>query len=140
VIFITVHSGIGGEAESFRQAVEGLGWNQALFPLARAQKNLRRLAGSTVSITQGAVSLPGFELAAAGRVPAEGLARYFSLPAASALELAAQFAPVLQPFVNPDQPQVVFETCGWKMPEEPWAPEVTSASGSVYLGVIRKQP
>lgn len=139
-IFITTHSGIGGEAEEFRYAVEGMGFNRPSFSLARVHNNLSLLRNAEVIISQAGIEIKGLKLTAAGRVPASGIERYFSMPIEQALKTAASMDPALVKYVNPDQPQLVFETCGWKMPGEPWATGVTSTTGSVYLGVIQKEP
>lgn len=136
VTFLTVHSGIGGEGEPFRRAVEGAWINQALYPLPQVQANLEALTGAKVSLSQGGKSQDGFRLAALVRVPAEGVGAYFRSPVSAALRLAARSNPGLKSYLEPNQPLLVFETCGWKMPGEPWADGVTSTSGSVYLGVI----
>lgn len=138
VIFLTVHSGIGGEGEPFRRAVEGAWINQALYPLPQVQANLEALSGAKVSLSQRDKSQDGFRLAALVRVPAEGVGAYFRSPVSAALGLAARSNPGLKSYLEPNQPLLVFETCGWKMPGEPWADGVTSTSGSVYLGVIVK--
>ena len=140
VIFITTHSGVGGEAEEFRYAIEGMGLNRSGFSLARVHANLRALNGAEVIISQAGFKIKKLKLVAAGRVPATRIDRYFSVPIERALETAANLDPALQEFATPDQLQLVFETCGWKMPEEPWAKSVTSTTGSVYLGVIQIKP
>jgi len=140
VIFVTTHSGVGGEAEEFRYAVEGMGLNRSGFPLERVRANLRSLSGADVIISQAGVEIKGLQLVVAGRVPAAGINHYFSMPIEQALETAASMDPTLVEFVHPAQMELVFETCGWKMPAEPWAPGVTSTTGSVYLGVIQKKP
>lgn len=138
-IFLTVHSGVGGEGEPFRRAVEGTWLNQALHPLSQVQTNLNALHGAKVSLSQGDKTQGGLRLAAVVRVPAEGVGEYFRSPVSEALRLAAQFNPALQAYLTPEEPLLIFETCGWKMPGEPWADGVTSTSGSVYLGVIVKE-
>ena len=140
VDFLTVHSGVGGEAQAFRNAVEGSGENQAGFPLKQVLANLRQLSGAEVVIIQGGQVYTGFRLAVVSRIPATSLKAYFREPIQSALDTAAALDPALVPYLNAAQPQLVFETCGWKMPGEPWAPGVTGTSASVYLGLIQKAP
>jgi len=140
VDFLTVHSGVGGEGQAFRHAVEGTGEDQAGFALKQVLANLRQLSGAEVVITQGGQAYTGFTLAAAARVPAPRLKAYFKSPIQSALAAAAEVEPDLAPFLSAAQPLLVFETCGWKMPGEPWAPGVTGTSASVYLGIIQKSP
>jgi len=136
VIFITVHSGIGGEAETFRRAIEGLGLNQPAYTVGKAEKNLAILEGARVKITQGKRVLDGLIFADAVRVPPTLVKKYFTQSVDGSMEIAAELDLGWQRFTSPDQPVLVFETCGWKMPAEPWAPGVSRTTGSVYLGVI----
>jgi hypothetical protein len=140
VTFITIHSGVGGEGQRFRNALEGTGINRAAFPLKRVQTNLESLLGADVAIAQGDRVVGGLKLVAITRIPAAFLAAYFNTPLDQTLALAGAVNPALLDRVNPDQPQLIFETCGWKMPGEPWAAGVTSTTGSIYLGVIQKAP
>lgn len=137
-VFITIHSGIGGEAQNLRHALEGTGFDQAAFSLEKVRNKLVLLQGAQVTITQGDITISGLTLQVASRVPAENLQHYFSLPVPQAMRYAGELDPSLASYLPADQPQIVFETCGWKMPGEPWAPGVNATSGSAYLGVIRK--
>jgi hypothetical protein len=137
---ITVHSGLGGEGQKFRHAVEGTGFDAAWFTPQKVQANLRLLEGAEVTITQGETTLRGLQLVSAGRVPPQQLQAYMHARLPDALALAASLNPSLAPAASPTLPQIVFETCGWKMPGEKWAPGVTSTSASIYLGVIQKNP
>jgi hypothetical protein len=139
VIYISVHSGVGGEAEAYRRAVEGSGVNRAAFSLKLIRSNLARLEGAPVKIAQGDVVIDGLALAAA-RVPPTRVKAYFDGSVEQALAFAARVDPDLETYLEPDSPVLVFETCGWKLPGEPWAPGVTSTSGSVYIGVIQLAP
>ena len=96
------------------------------------------LQDAKVNIIQGDTVLEGFTFAAASRVPASSLLDYFSLPIPQALRLAADLNPSLSSYVRPDQPQLVIETCGWRMPGEPAPSGLSPTTSSVYLGVIRK--
>jgi hypothetical protein len=138
VIFITVHSGVGGEGQAFRHAVEGSGLNQAAFTRKQVQADLKTLQGASVKISQGKKTVEGFELVALTRIPAQYVDAYFALPVEEALELAESLDPAFAAQIHPSLPLAVFETCGWKMPGEPWAPGVTATTGSVYLGAIQK--
>lgn len=140
VDFLTVHSGVGGEGQAFRHVIEGTREHQAGLSLNQALANLRQLAGAEVVILQGEQVYTGFTLVATARIPARSLKEYFQTPIQSALEAAASIDTTLEGYLNATQPQLVFETCGWKMPGEPWAPGVTSTSASVYLGIIQKSP
>jgi hypothetical protein len=138
VIFLTIHSGVGGEAQRFRAALEGTWINSAAFSLDQVQKRLQDLAGATVVISQGDRVAAELKLTALGRVPAAKLQRYMRVPPDNAVAFAAASNPSLVAAVNPSQPQIVFETCGWKIPDEPWAPGVSATSAAIYLGVIQK--
>ncbi len=140
ILFISVHSGVGGEGQQYRHALEGTGLDQAGATLKQIQANLRALDGAAVTLAQGSRVVRGLVLAVNGRVPAARLENYFNAPIPQALARAAAADPALKPAVNPNQPQLVFETCGWKVKEEPWATGVTSTTASIYLGVVRQGP
>ncbi len=140
IYFVSVHSGVGGEGQTLRHALEGTGINQAGLSLRQIETNLRNLEGAAVRITQGSRVVEGLSLTQAGRVKAAQMERYFDAPLERALSTAAGIDPSLVPAVNPSSAQLVIETCGWKSTEEPWAAGVTSTTASVYLGVIRKAP
>jgi hypothetical protein len=65
---------------------------------------------------------------------------YFLQPVNLGLNAASAYQPDLESFVQPEQPLLVFETCGWRMPEEAWSPGTSTTSASVYLGVIQAEP
>lgn len=138
VTFVTIHSGIGGQAENFRDAIEGSGLNQPGFSLKKTLSNLQALQGARVEVKQGETILGNLELAIITRIPASGVNKYIHSPADRALEIADDLGPDIPRLLHPEQPQLIFETCGWKMPEEPWAKSVSSTSGSIYLAVIQK--
>jgi len=133
VIFLSIHSGVGGQAQSYRHAVEGTGINQAGFTLPETLQNLLALRGASVGIRQNDLELYQFTLIESTRVPASDLQTYFALPITQALEhtLPADALPIS------DQPLLVFETCGWHMPGESRADAVSSTTASVYLTVIQ---
>jgi hypothetical protein len=139
-IYVTVHSGLGGEGQKFRHAVEGTGFDAAWFTPQKVQANLRLLEGAEVTITQGDLTLRGLSLVSAGRVPPQNLRAYMDSSLPDALALAASQNPSMAAAASPALPQIVFETCGWKMSGEKWAPGVTSTTASIYLGVIQKNP
>jgi hypothetical protein len=136
VIFITVHSGLGAEAEVFRNAVEGSGFNQAGLTLEKTLARLGDLEGARITIVQGGISVEGLQLAGLGRIPAKGVGDYFASPVASSLEIAAGYQDSLSWAADPGQPIIVFETCGWRMRGEPGSKSLAFSSASVYLGVI----
>lgn len=139
VTFATVHSGVGGEGQAYRNAVEGTGFDTAGFTLERVQANLDALQGADVTVQQGDKVVKG-HLAAAVRVPADLIEEYFSLPLPEALSLATASLPSAAQLTDPGQPLLAFETCGWRMAGEAWAPGVSATTGSVYVGVIQKAP
>lgn len=138
--FVTVHSGVNGEAEPFRRAVEGFDFDQAGFPLRKIQARLRDLQGADVEIVQGDTVVSGLMLSVAVRVPPKFMDDYLNAALPDALSMAAAINPSMNDSLAPAEPQVVFETCGWKMPWEPWLPGMTSTNASIYLGVIQKRP
>lgn len=140
VVLASVHSGVGGEGQAFRHALEGTAINQAAFTIQQIQSNMNALQGAPVVITQGALTVEGLVLGRVGRVPALNLDEYFRAPLVQALAYAASVAPSLAAAVNPGAPLLIIETCGWKSAQERWAAGVTSTSASVYLGVIQKKP
>jgi len=139
-IFITVHSGVGGEAQAYRHALEGTGKDQAGLRLHQVKANLAALTGSEVTITQGKTVLSGLTLAGTARIPPTYLKEYFDLPIQDILAFAGGLNPAVASLLDSDQPQILFETCGWRMPGEPWVDGITPTSASIYLGVIQKQP
>jgi len=138
IIFLSIHSGVGGEAQQFRHIVEGTSINRAKYNIVKVMKNLHKLQGAKVTITQHGRKVDGLTLVTTGRVPAEHLADYFQAPIYHALPIAANDNLDLGNYIRPNQPQLVFETCGWKMRGEPWAEMVTPTTASVYLAVIQK--
>ncbi len=136
VIFLTIHSGVGGEGQKLRHAIEGTGINQAGFKLSRVLSNLEALEGAAVSIHQDGQSIDGLQIHGLNRIPPKKIHEYFDLPVEQALAYAASFDETLLPAILADQPLIILETCGWKMPGEPWAKDVTATTGSIYLGVI----
>lgn len=140
VLLVSVHSGVGGEAQRLRNAIEGTGINQAKFDLEKVINKLDALNGSSVSILQDGKEITGLKLVATSRIPAKSIADYFNAPVTEALSLSAGIDPDILEYVDPFRPQLVIETCGWKMRGEPWAEEVTPTTASVYLGIIQEIP
>lgn len=140
ITYLTIHSGVGGEAQGFRHALEGTGWDQAAYSLKLVRENMRALRGAEVVITQGKRRVEGFILGELVRIPPVHVRAYFETPLQGALEMAGSLAPGLQGTLDPQQPILVFETCGWRIPAEAWAKGVSSTSASIYLGVIQKTP
>ena len=136
VIFLTIHSGVGGEGQKFRHAIEGTGINQAGLTLNRVLSNLEALEGASVILRQGEQVVQGLNIFGLSRISPKKIHTYFDLPVEQALDYAASFDETLLPTALANQPLIVLETCGWKMPGEPWAKDVTATTGSIYLGVL----
>jgi hypothetical protein len=139
VTFITIHSGVGGEGQAFRNAVEGTGINSASLSLKEIRLNLKALDGAEVVIVQGKHRYEGFTLSVAARVPPKFMRAYFQAPIQEALPFASTLDERLRGVSQGSLPLLVFETCGWKVPGEPWARGATSTTASIYLGVIQKR-
>lgn len=139
VTFITVHSGVGGEGQAFRNAVEGTGINSAGLALKDVRVNLKALDGAEVVIVQGKRRYEGYTLAVTARIPPKLVRAYFEAPVQDALLFASTIEARLGGLAQRDQPLLVFETCGWRIPGEPWARGLTSTTASIYLGVIQKK-
>lgn len=140
LVFLTIHSGFGGEGQAFRHAVEGTGINKAAFSLAKVDANLNSLQGAQVSITANGDETGGFAVRGVMRIPAAQVDAYFDLPIAEALKLAASLNPDILSTIDQSQPLLIFETCGWKIPTEPGADSVSNTTGSVYIVVIQPAP
>jgi hypothetical protein len=140
IIWLTIHSGVGGEGQSFRDAVEGTGIDRAAYSLQKITANLQALSGSQVVISQGMTSTRNLYLQATARIPGSMLQGYFSTSLEDTLDFATQIAPELQPANQSTLPLIVFETCGWRVPGQPWFPGTTDTSASVYISVIRLSP
>jgi len=137
VIIVTIHSGVGGEGQRLRSALEGTGINRAGFSLKEVQANLRALAGATVTIRQGEQVVDGLLLGGVARIPARALRRYFRSDLSQILGVAADLDDEMGALVGTAEPILVLETCGWKMPGEPGSELVADTTGSVYLSIIR---
>jgi hypothetical protein len=140
ITFITVHSGIGGEAQPLRNALEGTGFDQAALPLSQVRKNLQALLGSEVIIKQGDSEQADLEIVAAVRLPARLVRDYINTPVSDALTTAAQYDPDLSHLIDSGQPLIVVETCGWRLPGEPNPDNLPDTSASIYLIVIKLKP
>jgi hypothetical protein len=140
VIWLTIHSGAGGEGQPFRNAVEGTGINRAAYSLQKTLANLQALSGSQVVISQGTTSVQDLSLQETARIPGSMVQGYFGTPLEDTLDFSSQIAPELLPVSHPTQPILVFETCGWRISGQPWFPGTTDTTASVYLGVIQPSP
>jgi len=136
VILATVHSGLGGDGQPLRHALEGTGFNQAAFTLGEIQQRMDALQDAPVTIQQGDASTDR-QLRAAARVPPNLLDAYFNLPFQQALETIAQTSPALARALKSPAPLLIIETCGWRQAQEFGIPGATDTTGSVYLLVIQ---
>jgi hypothetical protein len=140
VTFLTVHSGIGGEGQAFRRAMEGTGLIGAAYNLKKIQANLNAWEGARVVITHGKKRYEGFTLTTLSRVPARHVNSYLGATIPQALEFATHLDADLSRPIASGEPLLVFETCGWRVPGERRAGKVPVSSASIYLGVIQKTP
>jgi hypothetical protein len=136
VTYVSVHSGLGGEAEALRRALEGTGFDSAGATLPQVYQRMKAITGSMVQIQQEDLQSTGYQVASVVRIPASRLKHYLSLPLEQALALAAELEPDLTPLLESGEPLLVLETCGWRMPGEPWPGGLSDTSSSIYLFVI----
>ncbi len=140
VTFLTVHSGMGGEGQAFRHAMEGTGLLGAANNLKKIRANTHAWEGAKVVITQGKKRIEGFTLTAISRVPAKHINDYLGASIPQALAFAAHLDEGLVPLMASGEPLLIFETCGWRVPGERRAGKVPISSASIYLGVIQQTP
>lgn len=134
VIFASVHSGLGAEAEKFRDLVEGTGINRAFYNEGQILDRMQTLAGARVAVSQGETQIEGLALSTVVRIPPEHMTAYMQTPVEKVLDYAIKIG-VLDPGLL-SQNILVFETCGWRLPGEGPVPGVPDTSTAVYLGLI----
>jgi hypothetical protein len=134
IILASIHSGVDGEAEAFRNMLEGTGFNRALHKLERVNKNVQSTVGSPVVLEQGSHELTGLELIAILRIPPEHLDTYMALPIEHVLGFAIEITGADAGIF--DQDLLIFETCGWQLPDEAPIEGHPYTSSSIYLGII----
>ena len=134
VVFASVHSGLGAEAEIFRDLVEGTGMHQALYDDEKIRQRLQSLAGAKIKVTQGETQIDGLSLSTVVRIPPEHMADYMQTPVEELLDFAVEINALDPDLLSQDL--LVFETCGWRLPGETPVPGVPDTSTSVYLSVI----
>ncbi len=135
-LLFTVHSGLGGEAQALRHAIEGTGINRSGKDLEDTLSSLKSLEGARVSVLQRDKRADGLVVRAAVRIPPQDMAAYFDLPFSEALQLAAELNQELKDLLGSGSAAIFIETCGWRMPGEAWAPGVNDTTGSIYLIAI----
>jgi len=134
IIFVSVHSGKGGEADGFRHLLEGTGINQGLFNSEEVLKIAQALSGSEIRIKQGEEKITGLALEAVARISPELFTAYTRLPVQEALDFAIQNLPLDPELFNQDL--MIIETCGWRLSDEIWVDGLKDTSSSVYLGFV----
>ncbi|MDY6847289.1 MAG: hypothetical protein SVP52_09165 [Chloroflexota bacterium] len=134
IIFVSAHSGMGGEADGFRHLLEGTGINQGLFDSEEVLKIAQALSGSEIRIKQGEEEITGLALEAVARISPEFFTTYTRLPVQEALDFAIQNLPLDPELFNQDL--LVIETCGWRLPDEGQVEGLENTSSSVYLGFV----
>lgn len=137
-VFVSVHSGVGGEAQGYRHALEGTLVNSGAYNVKRVQSNMNALDGAQVVISQGGRTVEDLELSFITRVPPRALRKYLSAAVYDALDLAVSIGGDGRSPSIPSQPQLVFETCGWRLPGEALSSVATATSASIYIAVIQK--
>jgi hypothetical protein len=137
VIFITLHSGLGGDGQPLRHAFEGTGFNRAGYSIKKVMSNLDKIVESHVTIQQGTKLVNSLEVTSAGRIHARYLEKYFSTPIEDLAGFANSIDSGFQSEITLDRPTIIIETCGWRMRGEEWAPGITQSTGSIYLLIIQ---
>lgn len=135
-LLLTLHSGVSGEAQQLRHALEGTGINSAGLKSAEIQVNLENLRSSIASLHQGFQNLDYLSVRAALRIPPDQIEAYYSQPFVEALDAAAQSNLLFQELLNSGEPLIFIETCGWPVSGEPAAEGDYKGTGSVYLVAI----
>lgn len=134
VTFASVHSGMGGEGEPFRDMIEGTGLNQGLFTANQVSNNTQSISGSKVSIQQGNSTITGLTLTTIARIPPAHLETYLSLPVEQTLAFVMELGLLDSENLNGDV--FVLETCGWQLPGEENNVNYPNTTQSIYLGII----
>lgn len=134
LILAAVHSGHGGEGDSFRNMVEGTGINQGLFPSDQVLKNIIALIGSDVLISQGETDISGLILKAIIRIPSAYIDTYLSLPIDQSFAFAQTITGI--DLESNKNDLFVLETCGWRLPDETHFSSYPNSMQSIYLGVF----
>ena len=133
-IISSVHSGMNGEGEMFRNLVEGTGINQALYTTDQVTKNIQSLIGSQVIIKQGDMEITELALAAIVRIPPNEIETYLALPIEQTLAFAIEITGMSEELLSQDL--FIIETCGWRLPDEDQNLNSPHTMSSIYLGII----
>jgi len=134
IILASVHSGIGGEGESFRDLIEGTGINHGLYTTEQVKNNIRSLIGSEMHINQGETTLTGLVLHDIVRIPSVYIETYLSLPVEHTLAFVEEITGANWADFN--QELFILETCGWRLPDEKHSSDYPNTMQSIYLGLF----
>jgi hypothetical protein len=137
VLLATVHSGLGGDGQSLRHALEGTGLNTAAFGLDEIARRMEALAGACATVLQGQGEGETARVVAVLRVPPDRISEYFTLAPYEALERFGGEIPALRRALDRPGALLVIETCGWRHPAEWGLPGASDTTGSIYLLVLR---
>ncbi len=136
VLWVSVHSGVTGEGQELRHALEGTGINSAGLSLEQVLINLAEMNNAVVTLRQGQKSVDDANAAAFARVPAVDVPDYLLMSFDQALEVAFATNPDIQPQLEASGTLLIIETCGWRMPGEQGWQFVSDTTASIYLGII----
>lgn len=137
VIFITLHSGLGGDGQPLRHALEGTGFNRASYSINKVMSNLNKIVEAQVKIQQGNKNVNPLVVTNAVRIHARYLQEYFSTPIQDLAKFANSIDSGLNSDILLDRPTIIIETCGWRMRGEEWSEGITQSTGSIYLLIIQ---
>jgi len=135
-VLLTIHSGISGEGQQLRHALEGTGIDTAGLSTAEIEANLDALQGVIASLHQGITNLDYLSVLAAVRIPPDRIDEYYELPFSMALDWAAAEDEGLRQLIERAEPVIFIETCGWPVIGDVPADEGYQGTGSIYLIAI----
>ena len=136
VLWVSVHSGVTGEGQELRHALEGTGINSASLSLEQVLFNLEEIKSASITLRQGQKSVETASVAAFVRVPAGDVPDYLLLSFNQALDMVFAANPGIQKQLEGSRTLLVIETCGWRMPGEQGWQFVNDTSASIYLGIL----
>jgi len=135
-LLLTIHSGISGEGQQLRHALEGTGIDTAGLSATEIDANLDALQGVIASLHQGITNLDYLSVLAAVRIPPDLIDEYYGLPFTMAVDWAAAEDDGLHQLIESGEPVIFIETCGWPVIGEAPADEGYPGTGSIYLIAI----
>jgi hypothetical protein len=135
VLLVTVHSGLGGDGQGLRHALEGTGFNTAARSLEQIGRRMQQMQGAPVTLRQGDGE-EALRVLSVERIPPPALDDYFSRGPLEALRGLAQRSETISEALRSGAPLLVIETCGWRHLEEWGQPGASNSTGSVYLVIM----